>query len=101
MMTGQPWGVFRALHVYLCSFLPKNSVTKDSLPTADQLFITLFKLHYDVSFDILAILKGIKNALTSSGGGLIVYITIPPVFKAYFPRLTLLTLVILTVWSCS
>ena len=108
MMTGLSWGVFLKLSIFLATFLPSNtSHIKGNMHPREQLFMTLVKLRHNISFDMLASLKGIPRS-TAIGhfwrwvdlmyvniGFMIrwqdretIFKIIPPVFKSKFPRLT-------------
>ena len=107
MMTGISCDVFWKLFLFLSTFCSAKNTNKNSLPFRDQLFLTLVRLKHNVTFEFLARLKGIPKTtmidyfwkwielLHSKMSFLVkwpdrdvVFKTIPPVFKAKFPRLT-------------
>lgn len=106
MLTGIGWIVFSQLFLFFSSFLSTKATTKDSHPLRDQLFITLVKLRHNVSFNLLAIIRGIKRTATIDYFKWVdwlhakvwvlvkfhdrarVFQTIPPVFKSKFLHLT-------------
>lgn len=107
MMTGISWTVFEKLYQFLSTCLPVKSKNKSSMPQREQLFLTLIKLRHNLSFDLLASIRGISkstavdyfwkwvNLMDTNITFLIrwqdreiIFRTIPPVFKSKFPRLT-------------
>lgn len=108
MMTGISSDVFDKLYMYCNKFLSDNRhVTRQSLPLHDQLFLTLVKLRHNVSFDLLAKVRGLPKTtcidyfwkwidlLYAKIGFMVkmqdrdfIFRTIPPTFKSKFPRLT-------------
>jgi hypothetical protein len=103
--TGLPWDVFLCLFHFLLPYT--QGKTKDSLPFIDQLFVSLVRLHLDLSFELIAYLSGSKestirnyfwkwvNLMFTNLSFLVSWPdhnalkeTIPPEFKQYFPKLT-------------
>lgn len=107
MLTGVSWCVFLQIFLYVSTFVGKKGTTKASLPQREQLFLTLVKLRHNLSFDLLAHVKGIPKSTTidyfwkwidllySKIGFMVrwqdretIFQSNPPVFKSKFPRLT-------------
>ncbi|XP_057673162.1 THAP domain-containing protein 11-like [Corythoichthys intestinalis] len=61
MMTGINWTTFMKIYMFLCRFVGKKSTNKLSIPLQEQLFLTLVRLRHNLSFELIAFLKGIPK----------------------------------------
>lgn len=106
-LTGLSWQTFEALYEYLKPAVPYSFELQGKLPVKDQLFVTLVKLRQNPTIDLLAHILGIArstfvemfakwlNILHAKIGFLVhwpdrevMFKTVPPHFKAKYPRLT-------------
>ena len=106
-LTGLSWQTFKALHEYLKPAVPYSFGVQGKLLVEDQLFVTLVKLHQNPTVDLLVHILGIArstcvemfakwlNILHAKIGFLVhwpdrevMFKTVPPHFKAKYPRLT-------------
>lgn len=102
--TGLDWYTFNRVCEYLC---PTLKQTKNNLPLANQLLMTLVKLRLAFPFEHLANTTGLARSTVNDTfwkwielmyakldflirwpDREVILPTIPPVFKAHFPRLT-------------
>lgn len=107
LMTGLSWSVFQCLRLYLEKFIKVTNHQQFKLSTEDQLFITLLKLRQNAPTALLSHTLGLGqttvrdmlarwiNLLHAKIGFLVhwpdrecIFKTIPPHFRAEFPRLT-------------
>ncbi|XP_072017367.1 uncharacterized protein [Amphiura filiformis] len=103
--TGLSWDVFLSTFHFTCNHV--QGKTKDSLPFIDQFFLTLVKLRLDLPFELIAHLTGCGDQtisdyfwkwvdvlfaklqfLVKQPDREAIIMTLPPEFKAKFPRLT-------------
>lgn len=106
MLTGVSWDVFIKIFLFLSTFVGSKQ-SCPNLPQREQLFVTLVKLHHNLSFEFLAQVKGIpKTTMIDYFWKWIdlmyaklsfmvhwpdrekIFQTIPNVFRGKFPRLT-------------
>ena len=59
MLTGVSWDVFEILYAYLKA---DGLDRKNSIPQKDQLLLTLIKLIFTISFDLLAYCRSIAKS---------------------------------------